>query len=105
LQAVAVLLSYPTHLQLELQQAVLVVLAIYSQVELVVHQRLITQAEQVEAVVAISQQAVTHQVTLVALAVTVAVAVAVLTTQAHQVRVATVSSIFTIKENKCLHLQ
>jgi hypothetical protein len=77
---------------------VLVVLAIYLQAELVAHQRLLTQAEQVEAVVAISLLAVTLQVTLVALAVTVAVAVAALTTQAHQVRVAMVSSIFTTKE-------
>jgi hypothetical protein len=84
---------------------VLVVLAIYSQAELVAHQRLQTQAEQVEAVVDISQQAVTHQVTRVELAETAEAEAEALTIQAHQVRVAMVSSIFTTKENKCLHLQ
>jgi hypothetical protein len=69
---------------------VLVVLAIYSQVELVAHQRLLTQAEQVEAVVDISQQAVTLQVTLVVLAETAEAEAEALTTQAHQVRVAMV---------------
>jgi hypothetical protein len=80
-------------------------LAICLQAELVAHQRLLTQAEQVEAVQAISLLAVTHQVTLVALAETVVAVAEALTTQAHQVRVAMVSSIFTTKENKCLHLQ
>jgi hypothetical protein len=84
---------------------VLVVLAIYLQAELVAHQRLITQAEQVVAVQAILLLAVTHQVTLVELAETAEAVAVVLTTQAHQVRVAMVSSIFTTKENKCLHLQ
>jgi hypothetical protein len=53
----------------------------------------------VEAVVAISLLAVTHQVTLVALAETAEAEAAALTTQAHQVLVAMVSSIFTTKEN------
>jgi hypothetical protein len=84
---------------------VLVVLAIYSMAELVAHQRLLTQAVQVVAVQAISLLAVTHQVTLVALAETAEAVAEALTTQAHQVLAATVSSIFTTKENKCLHLQ
>jgi len=82
-----------------------VVLAIYSQVELELHQRLLTQAEQVAVVVAISLLAVTHQVMMVELAEMAEAVAEALTTQAHQVRVAMVSSIFTTKENKCLHLQ
>jgi hypothetical protein len=78
---------------------VLVELAIYLQVELVAHQRLLTQAEQVVAVAAISLLAVTHQVMMVELAEMAEAEAAALTTQAHQVRVATVSSIFTTKEN------
>jgi hypothetical protein len=84
---------------------VLVVLAIYLQAELEAHQQLPTQVVQVVAVQAISQQAATHQVTLVALAETAEAVAEALTTQAHQVLVAMVSSIFTTKENKCLHLQ
>jgi hypothetical protein len=84
---------------------VLVVLAIYLQAEQVAHQRLLTQVEQVAVVLAILLLAVTHQVTLVVLAETVAVAVAVRIIQAHQVRVAMVSSIFTTEEKKCQHLQ
>jgi hypothetical protein len=84
---------------------VLVVLAIYSQAELVAHQRLLTQAEQVVAVVAISLLAVTHQVTQAVLAEMVEVVAVALTTQAHQVLAATAYFIFTTKENKCLHLQ
>jgi hypothetical protein len=78
---------------------VLVVLAICLQVELAAHLRETTQAEQVEAVVDISQQAATHQVTLAALAEMAEAVAEALTTQAHQVRVAMVSSIFTTKEN------
>jgi hypothetical protein len=55
--------------------------------------------EQVVAVQAILLLAATHQVTLVALAETAEAEAEALTTQAHQVRVATVSSIFTTKEN------
>jgi hypothetical protein len=84
---------------------VLVVLAIYLQAELVAHQRLQTQVVQVEAAVAILLLAVTHQETLVVLAETAEAEAEALTTQAHQVLAATVSSIFTTKENKCLHLQ
>jgi hypothetical protein len=68
---------------------VLVALAIYSQVELELHQRLLTQAEQVVAVVAISLLAVTHQVMMVALAETAEAVAEALTTQAHQVLAAT----------------
>jgi hypothetical protein len=68
---------------------VLVVLAIYLQVELELHQRLLTQAEQVVAVVAISLLAVTHQVMMVALAETAEAEAEALTTQAHQVLAAT----------------
>jgi hypothetical protein len=42
---------------------------------------------------------------MVALAETVAVAVAVLTTQAHLALAVTAYFIFTTKENKCLHLR
>jgi hypothetical protein len=83
----------------------LVALAIYSMAELELHQRLLTQAVQVAAVLVIAAQAVTQQVTQAVLAVTVAAVAAVLTTQAHQVLVATAYFIFTTKENKCLHLQ
>jgi hypothetical protein len=84
---------------------VLVVLAIYSQAVLELHQRLLTQAVLVAVAQAISVLAVTHQVTLAVLVVTVAAVVAVLTTQAHQVLAVTAYFIFTTKGNKCLHLQ
>jgi hypothetical protein len=73
--------------------------------ELELHQLQPTQAEQVVAVAAISLLAVTHQVTLVALAETAEAEAEALTTQAHQVLAATAYFIFTTKENKCLHLQ
>jgi hypothetical protein len=50
LVAAEVVLSYPMQSHWELQQAVQVALAIYLQVEQVVHQRLLTQAVQAVAV-------------------------------------------------------
>jgi ABC-type antimicrobial peptide transport system ATPase subunit len=103
--AVAVLLSYPTHLQLELQQAVLVALAIYSQVELVAHQLLPTQAEQVVAVQVLSLLVLTHQATQVELVEMAEAEAEALTTQAHQVLAATAYFIFITKEIKWQHTQ
>jgi hypothetical protein len=85
LVAVEALLFYPTHLQQELQLAAMVVLAIYSQVELVAHQRLQTQAVLVVVVVDISLLAVMLQVTQAELAEMVAAEAEALTTLEHLV--------------------
>jgi hypothetical protein len=93
-----VLLFYPTHPLLELQQAEQVALAIYLLAVQAVHQRLQTQAAQAVAVADISPLAVTHQATQVELAEMAGVAVAVPTTLEHQVLAVMAYFIYTTKE-------
>jgi len=83
------LLFYLTQLQLEPQQAVLVVLAICLQVELVALQLLLTLQVQAVAVVGLLLLVLTHQATQAVLVETVVVAVEPPTIQVHQVLAAT----------------
>jgi hypothetical protein len=98
--AVVVLLSYPTHLLLELQQAVLVAQVTNLQVEQEAHQLLLTQAEQVVAVAVSLPLAATLQVTQVELAEMAGAGAGALTTLEHLVLVATAFFIFTTKRKK-----
>jgi hypothetical protein len=84
---------------------VLVEMAIYTQAELVAHQRLLTQAEQVVAVAAISLLVVTLQVTQAVLAETAEAVAEALTTLEHLVLAVMALFISTTKEKLWEHTQ
>jgi hypothetical protein len=98
--AVVVLLSYLTQFHWELQQAVMVALAIYLQGEQVAHQLLLTQAVRAVAVAVTLPSAVTHQVMMVELAEMAGVVAVALTTLAHQVLAVMAYFISTTKRGK-----